>query len=196
MSIGKTSAPDGFGALAWLDLVLDGNNLSSSRVCRTGTVEGAEQIPLLYTVTHPQFFCVLVMPRYMAPEVGLRKPYNLSADVYSWSMLMWYIMALEPPMGLFTPNMFIDRVFKKGCRPAVKSKWSPGLCNLMKSCWSKDISERPAFKSILLTLRAEATALDPELSHFLAGDAASRISEGVQSSTGAPSGSVKNGVAD
>ena len=38
--------------------------------------------------------------RYMSPEVGLGLPYNLKADVYSWSMLMWYIMALEPPVSL------------------------------------------------------------------------------------------------
>ena len=32
--------------------------------------------------------------RYMAPEVSLGKPYNLTADVYSWSMIMWFILAL------------------------------------------------------------------------------------------------------
>ena len=36
----------------------------------------------------------------MAPEVGLGQPYNLAADVYSWSMLMWFMLALEPPFGL------------------------------------------------------------------------------------------------
>jgi len=37
--------------------------------------------------------------RNQAPEVGLGLPYNLKADVYSWAMLMWYIMALEPPVS-------------------------------------------------------------------------------------------------
>jgi hypothetical protein len=38
--------------------------------------------------------------RYMAPEVGKGEPYNLKADVYSWSMLFWFIIKLEPPMGM------------------------------------------------------------------------------------------------
>jgi serine/threonine protein kinase len=61
--------------------------------------------------------------RYMAPEVGLYQPYNLSADVYSWSMLFWYLLALQPPMGLYTPGMFLDRVFQRGHRPAMKESW-------------------------------------------------------------------------
>jgi serine/threonine protein kinase len=77
--------------------------------------------------------------RYMAPEIGLRQPYGLKADVYSWSMIMWYTMALEPPMGMYTPNMFIDRVFKRGSRPILKDKWAEGLKALMKKCWSTDI---------------------------------------------------------
>lgn len=42
----------------------------------------------------------------MAPEVGLGLPYNLKADVYSWSMLMWYILALEPPVSLVFARQF------------------------------------------------------------------------------------------
>jgi serine/threonine protein kinase len=101
--------------------------------------------------------------RYMAPEVGLRKPYNLSADVYSWSMIMWYIMALEPPMVLYTPSMFIDRVFQRGYRPLVKAKWSARLGDVMRAAWSDDISERPSFKTIMRAIQDEAATLDPEL---------------------------------
>jgi len=101
--------------------------------------------------------------RYMAPEVGLRRPYNLKADVYSWSMLMWYIMALEPPMGLYTPRMFIDKVFKKGSRPATMAKWSPRLSNLMKACWVEDPFQRPSFVEIAKELRDEMASVDPHL---------------------------------
>jgi serine/threonine protein kinase len=115
--------------------------------------------------------------RYMAPEVGLRKPYNLKADVYSWSMLMWYIMALEPPMGMYTPTMFMDRVFRKGVRPMVNCKWPEKLGELMKACWSETIDERPSFQTIMISLRREAQDLDPEISSFLQNDAASLRSE-------------------
>lgn len=86
--------------------------------------------------------------RYMAPEVGLKKPYNFKADVYSWSQLMWYILELEPPLGVYTPEMFLERVFKRGTRPAVMEWWPEGMAHLMKSCWSADIEERPDFVGV------------------------------------------------
>ena len=86
--------------------------------------------------------------RYMAPEVGLRKCYNMKADVYSWSQLMWYILELEPPLGVYSPEMFKERVFKRGTRPAVMSSWPEHMPELMKKCWSADISERPDFGEI------------------------------------------------
>lgn len=91
----------------------------------------------------------------MAPEVGLRKPYNLKADVYSWSMLMWYILELEPPLGMYTPKMFRDRVFKKGTRPAVMDHWPKSIPNLLKKCWSANIDIRPSFAEIKVILGAE-----------------------------------------
>jgi len=108
--------------------------------------------------------------RYMAPEVGLRQPYNLKADVYSWSMLMWYIMALEPPLGLYTPNMFIQNVFQLGNRPALKDSWPAKLKDLMTCCWSEHIQERPDFTCIMDVLREQVCAVDPQTTAFLEGE--------------------------
>jgi len=109
--------------------------------------------------------------RYMAPEVGLREPYNLLADVYSWSMLLWYIMALEPPMGLYTPAMFIDRVFQMGYRPAIHTSWPSGLGKLMKQCWSEKINERPTFHEIKIIVKKEIVDIDPNTTNFFADQA-------------------------
>lgn len=68
----------------------------------------------------------------MAPENGLGRPYNLKADVYSWSMVMWYIMALEPPMGLYTPRMIVEKVFTNGYRPATNVKVGHFLIGLLR----------------------------------------------------------------
>jgi len=86
--------------------------------------------------------------RYMAPEVGLRRPYNTKADVYSWSQLMWYILELEPPLGVYTPHMFVERVFKQGTRPAVMKTWPEHMPALMQMCWSDRPSDRPSFTEI------------------------------------------------
>jgi Protein tyrosine and serine/threonine kinase len=106
----------------------------------------------------------------MAPEVGLNEPYNLKADVYSWSMLMWYIMALEPPFGLFTPKMFLDRVFKRGYRPIAKDKWPEGINRLMKMCWSATIADRPDFSRIKDLLRKELILIDPQTASFISDE--------------------------
>jgi len=98
--------------------------------------------------------------RYMAPEVGLGKRYNLKADIYSWSILMWYIMALEPPFAYFTHDMITDRVFKKGTRPAIRPNWSANITSLLKKCWSSKISNRPHFHDIKDVLRLDLCSKD------------------------------------
>ena len=87
--------------------------------------------------------------RYMAPEVGKKQRYNLGADVYSWTMLLWHIMALEPPLGLYTPDMMIDRVFNKGHRPVINEKWPEQIQNLLRFGWCEDITKRPTMPQIL-----------------------------------------------
>ena len=90
--------------------------------------------------------------RYMAPEVGRRQRYNEKADVYSWTMLLWHIMALEPPLGLYTPNMMVDRVFIKGTRPVVKESWPLPIQQLLRTGWDQDIPKRPSMEDILQIL--------------------------------------------
>jgi hypothetical protein len=91
----------------------------------------------------------------MAPEVGLGRPYNLTADAYSWSMLMWFMLALEPPFGMYSNKMIFDRVFRRGSRPAVFKKWNEMISDIMKCCWDADISQRPSFLEISLCLKQE-----------------------------------------
>lgn len=98
--------------------------------------------------------------RYMSPEVGLGKPYNLSADVYSWAMLTWFILALEPPFGLYTENMIVDRAMAKGYRPVVFNTWSSKMKDIIKSAWDPSISERPSFLEISIVLNQELIGCD------------------------------------
>ena len=37
--------------------------------------------------------------RYMAPEVASSKPYNQKADVYSFGMILWELVAYEKPFN-------------------------------------------------------------------------------------------------
>lgn len=98
--------------------------------------------------------------RYMAPEVGTGKPYGLSADVYSWSMLMWFILALEPPFGLYTENMIMDRSWVKGYRPVVFRRWTKNIQSLVRNSWEHNASARPSFTEITLGLKQELMNCD------------------------------------
>lgn len=91
----------------------------------------------------------------MAPEVGLGKPYNKAADVYSWAMCFWFILALEPPFGFYTEDMIRDRVFKRGSRPAIFNSWADSLSGVLKLAWGVDIAARPTFHDICVVLTKE-----------------------------------------
>ena len=100
--------------------------------------------------------------RYMAPEVGKRERYNLTADVYSMSMLLWQMMALEPPLGLYTPEMMVDRVFTKGHRPYVNENWPEIIQNLLRRGWDKDTKVRPSMEQVMRELRQIVDELESE----------------------------------
>merc|ERR1711982_176486 len=77
--------------------------------------------------------------RFMAPEVILYKPYNTSADAFSFGILLWNIMSCTMPYKDFTIEMYIKMVGEQGYRPqdpAVKEDWPIEVSNLIKRCWS------------------------------------------------------------
>jgi len=87
--------------------------------------------------------------RYMAPEVARYKPYNELADVYSFSILMWEILALEKPYKNLSCNEWFQQVVIEGKRPDIDGSWPTKLQYLLKCCWSKEINERPSFDIII-----------------------------------------------
>jgi Protein tyrosine and serine/threonine kinase len=99
----------------------------------------------------------------MAPEVGLNQPYNLKADVYSWSMVFWYIMSLEPPLAIYDQQMLVHHVYLGGQRPYIREKWNKAISSLLQNTWHPNIHHRLNFKQIIRILRSEITLLDPKL---------------------------------
>ena len=76
-------------------------------------------------------------------------------------MLLWYILALEPPYGFYTPEMFVSRVFQQGHRPVIMAEWPVELSHLMKKCWDVRFAIRPSFDDIQDVLYGEIEHLDP-----------------------------------
>ena len=90
--------------------------------------------------------------RYMAVEVIRKDPYNLKADVFSYSILLWEIMALAKPYdGLLGPQVK-ESVSLFGERPSVPRSWPVAIRRLLRRGWSESISNRPTMKSVLDTL--------------------------------------------
>jgi len=92
-------------------------------------------------------------PRYMSPENGLHKGYTLSADVYSFGILLWEICALAKPFASFkSATHFEAAVFEGGERPLVDPSWPKHIRHLMIKCWSTDATARPSIIDVVSTL--------------------------------------------
>jgi len=96
--------------------------------------------------------------RYMAPEIALNKSYNLSADVYSYGILVWELCYLRKAFEGMGVKAIEDKVVREGLRPKLEKLNYVGnegnlLRQLLEQCWSSDITERPTFTEILSILR-------------------------------------------
>jgi serine/threonine protein kinase len=95
--------------------------------------------------------------RYMAPEVGLGKPYNEKCDVYSYSIVLWEMLNLSGKAYCHIPDeaSFCEKVFVENVRPPLKRKWSVRLQKLLQEGWDKDPAGRPTMVHIRKSLLAE-----------------------------------------
>jgi len=91
--------------------------------------------------------------RYMAPEVVLHNPYNISADVYSWAMVAYEVLSGEKPFSGWTPDLYSEYVCYRGMRPNVSSIPHLDLQMLLQRAWQGDASQRPTLKHIIAQLQ-------------------------------------------
>ena len=97
---------------------------------------------------------------YMAPEVALCEPYNTSADVFSFSILLWEILSLKVPFGGgLSRKEYIDKVSIGGLRPPITSSWPSLTRSMLKEAWDVNPKKRPDFKKIAALIRADLNAM-------------------------------------
>ena len=109
--------------------------------------------------------CFLITPcagtrRYMAPEVGLGKAYNLSADVFGFGILLWEIASLTTPFEKMDLLEHEHAVWKGGVRPKLKKSWPSTLNSLMEKCWSANWRSRPTFTKMTKLLQCLAYEME------------------------------------
>jgi serine/threonine protein kinase len=62
-------------------------------------------------------------PRYTPPEVIFNEPYNLKADVYSFSVILWELVCLQQPFAKFKRRNEFYRAISRGETLGINRRW-------------------------------------------------------------------------
>lgn len=94
--------------------------------------------------------------RYMCSETACGRPYNGSADVYSYTLILWEMIVLQKPYGNLTIDT-ISAVFgDEQLRPPLplpgETAWSVNLLHLLTAGWAHVPEKRPSFSQFLEAL--------------------------------------------
>ena len=94
--------------------------------------------------------------QWMAPEIIKSKSYNQTCDVYSFSIILWEILARQEPYSgekfkqMMIPQ-FIHEIYTNDIRPDLIDGVPKILMDIIVQCWSVDPSARPS-SSCLVTV--------------------------------------------
>src|SRR6266496_678041 len=90
-----------------------------------------------------------VMP-YVAPEVLKGGTYTQAADIYSFGMIMYYIVTGIQPFASRAHDYHLANDIFKGIRPEINEQEIPKYyIDLMRKCWDSNPENRPKSAEIL-----------------------------------------------
>lgn len=94
-------------------------------------------------------------PAWCSPEILRGESYDEKADVYSFAIVMWEILAQQPPYAGLNPNQVIGQVAfqKPSMRPPVPACPYQGLVDLMVRLWDDDPDNRFLFPEVVQQLK-------------------------------------------
>lgn len=98
--------------------------------------------------------------RFMAPEVALSQPYGRKCDVYSFAMILYYLLDSRSPWAN-KDGETAARLAISGARPDVRRDWDPGIVKVLAACWADEPRMRPSFRAMIEMI--EAADVDVEV---------------------------------
>jgi serine/threonine protein kinase len=85
----------------------------------------------------------------MAPECLSRDHYNLKADVYTFSIIVWELISGQTPyMFARRRHELINYVVEEKGRPDVDESWPTSIQGMLESSFDADIDKRPVSSNI------------------------------------------------
>jgi serine/threonine protein kinase len=94
----------------------------------------------------------------MAPEVNKGEHYGVSADIFSFGIMLWEVCTLLRPFDGMTTEEHSKYVVYGGARPKIdRVAGSSDIKCLIKACWNEDPKLRPTatgVRNFLLALLA------------------------------------------
>jgi len=86
-------------------------------------------------------------PVFMAPEVMMGSQYTMTADSYSFALVMWEMITKNTPYCDVHPLRVAEHIRTQ--RPTIPADCNPVLAEIMKAGWAHDPSVRPLFTQII-----------------------------------------------
>ena len=90
--------------------------------------------------------------RYMAPEVFRHEEYTETVDIYSFSMIFYYLLSGKPPWPTLNGLKVAIQVAEEADRPVIDRAWDAQISSLLQRCWDENPNSRPSFSQILKEL--------------------------------------------
>ena len=111
-------------------------------------------------------------PYYLSPEICEGRPYNHKSDVWSLGCVLYELVSLKHAFEAGNMNNLVLKIIK-GCYPALPTKYTKELRNLVGNLLKRQPKDRPSVNEILKTPIIKArierflseTLLNHEFSH-------------------------------
>ncbi|KAG6609222.1 TKL protein kinase [Phytophthora cinnamomi] len=91
--------------------------------------------------------------QWMAPEVLTSQKYSLSADVYSFGVIVWEICEGSAPFKDLAPAQIPIAVVQERRRPIISPTTPAPLRDLIQRCWQHEPTLRPTAAEVVATLQ-------------------------------------------